>query len=308
LNRDRFLTGLLLIVGVGGLLPLGAMVWWIFELFSHFRIQYLIVAVPLLVLAMTSRRTSLAVLIAAAVAVNARPLLAYLPTATDPETDFRFDVLNVNVNAGNSGYSAIADAIRSADAGLVAVVELTPALDRALQILSETYPHRYAAPANGNFGIGILSRYPLIDVTEFSIGPTRAIDAMVELPAGPLRFIAVHLLPPMGKEMALTRNLQLDELAEYAATADEPLLLCGDFNLTSYSPYFDRFSETAELADVRLGQGTGFSWPSFLPLAGVPIDHCLIRGPLAVVSVERLDPFGSDHYPVRVSLGWQGKE
>jgi endonuclease/exonuclease/phosphatase (EEP) superfamily protein YafD len=98
------------------------------------------------------------------------------------------------------------------------------------------------------------------------------------------------------------RNRQLDQLAAYVKDIDEPLLVCGDLNLTPYSPYFDRFTEAAALTDVRLGQGLGFSWPTFFPMAGIPIDHCLFRGPLAVESIKRLEPFGSDHYPVHVSF------
>ena len=105
--------------------------------------------------------------------------------------------------------------------------------------------------------------------------------------------------------MAQTRNRQLNQLAAYVTEVEEPLLVCGDFNLSPYSPYFDRFAEATDLQDVRRNQGIGFSWPSFMPLAGIPIDHCWIRGPLAVDSVKRLDQFGSDHYPVHVSLVWQ---
>jgi endonuclease/exonuclease/phosphatase (EEP) superfamily protein YafD len=108
--------------------------------------------------------------------------------------------------------------------------------------------------------------------------------------------------------MAEVRNRQLDQLAAYTKAIEEPLLVCGDFNLTPYSPYFDRFTAAAGLTDVRLRQGLGFSWPGFFPLAGIPIDHCLFRGPLAVESIERLDRFGSDHYPVRVSFIWKQNE
>lgn len=108
--------------------------------------------------------------------------------------------------------------------------------------------------------------------------------------------------------MARARNSQLDGLATYASQIEEPLLVCGDFNLTPYSPFFDRFAEAAGLSDVRRARGLGLSWPSFMPLLGIPIDHCLIRGPIEVESVERLNRIGSDHYPVQVTLVWQDNE
>jgi endonuclease/exonuclease/phosphatase (EEP) superfamily protein YafD len=232
-----------------------------------------------------------------------------LPTASAPTaTGFKFDVLTINVKERNRDYASIVNAILAADADLVAIVELTPRLEQALAAVADRYLHKFPVSANGSFGIGILSRYPLRAYGEFSTGPTSTIDSIVELPSGPIRLIAAHLYPPMARWMAEVRNRQLDQLAAYTKAIEEPLLVCGDFNLTPYSPYFDRFTAAAGLTDVRLRQGLGFSWPGFFPLAGIPIDHCLFRGPLAVESIERLDRFGSDHYPVRVSFIWKQNE
>ena len=62
------------------------------------------------------------------------------------------------------------------------------------------------------------------------------------------------------------------------------------------------------LIEARRGKGIAMSWPSFMPLLGVPIDHCFIRKPLSARSVEHLERTGSDHYPVLVTLTWPGKE
>jgi endonuclease/exonuclease/phosphatase (EEP) superfamily protein YafD len=306
LKRDTILSRVLLFAAIGGLLPLGASLWWVLELFAHFRVQYILLALVLAALAISLQKPRVALFLGVTAALNAWPVLPYLPNRSQPpQSGYRFDVLNINVNARNSDYTAIAEAIRAADTDLVAVIELTPGLDRALGAAVDLYPFRFSASADNNFGIGILSRYPLISASGFSTGPTTAIDSVVQLPTGPIRLIATHLFPPMGQAMARIRNRQLDQLASYAAQVEGPLLICGDFNLTPYSPYFARFAAAAQLRDVRQSQGINFSWPSFMPLAGIPIDHCFIRGPLAVESVERLDRFGSDHYPVNVSLIWQ---
>lgn len=306
--RDKLSSGFLVLVGIGGLLPLGATLWWGFELFSHFRLQYLLVAVALFFIAISVRKPAIALLLAVSIVLNGWPLLRYLPTASELESAFQLTVLNINVNAGNTDYAEIVESIRAQDSDLVAIVELTPMLEQAMLDLDDRYPFRYSEPDTGNFGIGILSRHPLISPQTFSTGPTVGIDTIVELPVGMLRFVAVHVYPPIGKAMAQTRNNQLIRVAEYVREIEGPLLLCGDFNLTPYSPYFGRLEDAADLYDVRRGQGFGFSWPSFMPLAGIPIDHCLIRAPVMVNSVERLAQFGSDHYPVRVSLGWQNRE
>jgi endonuclease/exonuclease/phosphatase (EEP) superfamily protein YafD len=305
----RLFSRLFVIAAIGGLLPLGATIWWGFELLSHFRVQYAILAMLLAVLAAAARMRRVALLLGGMAALNAWPLLPYLPIAPATlESPIQLDVLNINVNAGNTDFAAIADAIRAADADLVAIIELTPELAQALRSLDDRYPYRFTAPDNGNFGVGLLSRYPLKTLSTLAIDPTAAIDSLVELPTRSIRFVAAHLYPPIGARMAATRNRQLEQLALYASSVDEPLLVCGDFNLTPYSPHFDRLTRTGRIRDVRLGQGIGISWPSFLPAAGIPIDHCLFRGPFAVKSVKRLARFGSDHYPVLVSLVWQEDE
>lgn len=314
MKRGALWSGVLIAAVVAGLAPFGATFWWGFELFTHFRVQYVIVGIALAGLAAATNRRSVAVALVVVAALNARPILPYLPlanrtaiaSASGPTPVANpFEVLTINVNAQNMALLSIANAVRSANADLVAIVELTPELDAALPDWQDRYPHSFTAAANGNFGIGILSRYPLREAREFLTGPTSAIDSVVELPSGSIRMLAAHLYPPMGQTMADTRNRQLDQLAAYAKDIEGPLLVCGDLNLSPYSPYFDRFTEAAELMDARLRRGLDFSWPSFFPLAGIPIDHCLFRGPLAVESIKRLDPFGSDHYPVKVSLTWQ---
>jgi endonuclease/exonuclease/phosphatase (EEP) superfamily protein YafD len=293
-----------MIAAIGGLLPLGAAYWWPFELLSHFRLQYVVLAALLAALAFACRQRTPGALLVITAAINAWPLLPYLPRPAEAASPQTFSVLNVNVNSDNAAHAEIVDAILAAGPDLIAVLELSHGLDEALLTLAEDYPHRLTVPGFGNFGIGVVSRYPFENAGSIALGATTAIDATVELPAGRLRFLAVHLVPPLGSDLAVERNRELDELASYTADVAEPLLVCGDFNLTPYSPFFGRFTREAELRDVRLGTGLDISWPTFMPLLGVPIDHCLIRGPLRANSVSRLERIGSDHYPVQLSLSW----
>jgi endonuclease/exonuclease/phosphatase (EEP) superfamily protein YafD len=305
LNAGAWLGRLAIVAAIGGLLPLMARLWWGLELLAHFRLQYIALALPLALAALVIRRRLPALLLAIAIALNALPLLPYFPLPQESRDGVGFDVLNVNVNAGNRDRAAILGSIRAAEPDLALVVELTPEIDRALPALDDEYPHRLTMPATHNFGIGMLSRHPLAHARALSLSGAAAIDALVELPDGTVHFIGVHLAPPTSRERAATRNRQLDELAALAGRIDEPLIVCGDFNLTPYSPYFSRFARETGLRDTQSGLGPGFSWPTSMPLLGIPIDHCLVRGPIEAASVERMEPIGSDHYPVRVRFLWQ---
>lgn len=299
------LRALLIVWTAGGLLPLGARFWWGFEIFSHFRLQYLAIALALLVLALLRGQIAVGVLLAATMAVNAWPLLADLPRRGAAAAEPSLVLLNINVEARNAEHERVLERIRESGADVVAVIELSPALDTKLGALADLYPHRVTVPAAGNFGIAVLSRRPLRETVVFDLGPSPAIETVLETPEGAVRLYAIHTKPPVGATLARTRNGQLDSLAERIRASDGPLLVCGDFNLSPYSPWFDRFERASGTRSARRGQGLGISWPATMPLLGTPIDHCFLRGPLVATQVERMAATGSDHYPVRVTLSWQ---
>lgn len=301
------LKSLLIVWTAGGLLPLGARFWWGFEIFSHFRLQYLAIALPLLALALLRGHFVIGALLAATMAVNAWPLLPYLPRGQPPARGPGFVLLNINVEARNAAHERVLERIRESGADAVAVVELSPALNAKLGALDDLYPHRVTVPAANNFGIAVLSRHPLRETVSFDLGPTPAIETVIDAPGGALRLVAIHTRPPVGAALARTRNEQLETLARSALSREGPLVICGDFNLSPYSPWFGRFERASGTRAARRGRGLGVSWPAFLPLLGTPIDHCFLRGPLAASRVERMAATGSDHYPVRVTLHWQSK-
>ena len=296
---------MLIIAIICGLAPLGASLWWVFELTSHFRLQYAIPALVLLGMAIWHRRRILALPLTAVVLINLWPVLAYLPTTSVQGTSPFLSVLNVNVNASNTQHDETLELIRTSGADVVTLIELSPELDAQLDRLLDIYPHRVTHAQADNFGLGILSQHPLADSELLELGPTVAALAVLELPSQPLGVLAVHPVPPVSREWAAIRNDQLAALADMIRPIDEALIVCGDFNLSPYSPWYRKFVETSGARDLRLGQGLGFSWPSFMPLLGIPIDHCFARGALIANRIQRLAPFGSDHYPVLVELAEQ---
>jgi endonuclease/exonuclease/phosphatase (EEP) superfamily protein YafD len=298
---------LLIVWTAGGLLPLGSRLWWGFEIFSHFRLQYLAIATLLLVVALARGQFAYGVLLAATMAVNAWPLLPDLPRMgpAAPPAGPELVLVNINVEARNAEHARVLERIRESGADAVALIELSPALDAKLVELADLFPHRVTLPSATNFGIAVLSRHPLRDIVTFDMGPSPAIEAVVETPGGALKLIAIHTKPPVGAALARIRNAQLDVLAERIRASDGPLAVCGDFNLSPYSPWFGRFEEQSGTRSARRGRGLGISWPAFMPLLGTPIDHCFLRGPLVAERIERMAATGSDHYPVRVTLRWQ---
>ena len=307
----RIFDALLILAAVGSLLAsaaaLAAESWWAFELFTHFRLQYAAVQLPLVVALLARRRFLWCVAVAAAVLPNALPVLPYWShsaagaAASAPSVE-PITLIAVNVEARNTSHERLLDIVAAEDPDLLMVVEFTPAWRERLRPLYERFPYRVLHPRPDAFGVALLSRHPLEAVRTPSLESSPAVDARVLTPRGGFRLIGVHLRPPTARNSAAERGRQLTALAALLREVEEPVVVAGDFNLTPYSPYFRNFLRETELRDARGGFGPGISWPTFLPILGIPIDHCMVSSEFKVGGYRRLPAFGSDHYPILVEL------
>lgn len=293
------------------LLSFGARTSWLLELTTHFRLQLAAASLLLTALLLWRRRRAAALVLAAAAAVNGVPVAPYLAggavaalphaAASSGAGGGGLTLLSVNVRWSNHRYGNLLRILAARDADLVVVVELTPDWRRALASLDARYPYRLLAPRRDPYGVGMWSRYPL-EAREIRLDATAAIDARVATPEGTIRVVGVHLRSPTNGRKAAERNRALADLTTLTRGARLPLVVVGDFNATPYSPYFSTWLSAAALRDAHAG--LDITWPTFLPILGIPIDHCVVNSKLGIADFRRLPPFGSDHYPIlcRVTL------
>lgn len=281
---------------------------WALDLFAHFRWQYLLVAIAVMLLARWQRNrwllaTGVATLLLNAVligqvALQSRPG----PAALAP--DFSLRVLAINVLGSNPDKQAVLDHIRATDADIVFLAEADEAWVQALAPLSAAYPHQLLHPRPDNFGLALLSRVPLeaAQVRQVSPGARPTAIATLTHQSRRLLFIGMHPPPPMGAALAAVRDAQIAALGELAAQVPFPVIAVGDFNATPWSAPMRR------LAQRGLGlHGQPDAWqPTWMrgsPL-GIPIDHVLTTAPLRV-DIRQVGPHvGSDHRPVLATVRW----
>jgi endonuclease/exonuclease/phosphatase (EEP) superfamily protein YafD len=303
---DRLLVLIAVLVALVSFLPLGARLIWVLELTTHFRVQYLVATAVVLALVLLRRRWAAAALLAAAGAVSAVPVLPYLPlgpgsvavAAASPP----IKVLTANVSFRPFSTRRLLEIIRETDPDILIVQELTPHAERELAPLDQEFAHYRKFPADGAYGIGLWSKLTLESSALFALGRRPAIEARLEGPDGAFTVLGVHLSAPTSERRAAARNRELAALAERSAAIDGPLIVAGDFNATPYSPYFREWLAASGLTDSRRGRTMSISWPTMLPLAGIPIDHVAVNDGFTVLSHRRLPNFESDHYGVLVEL------
>ena len=301
---DRLLVACTALVALVSVLPLGARFWWVLEVTTHFRLQYLAITAVLLALTAMTRRWGACVVLVAAGTVSAIPVLPYLPLARDEPMAAAapLKVLTVNVSFRQFSARRLLEIIREAAPDVVVLQELTPHAESVLAALDVEFPNFRKFTADGPVGIGLWSRYELESGNTIALGRSPAIQARVRGPTGLFTVIGVHLRPPSSPQRAAARNRQLGELAARSTAVSEPLIVAGDFNITPYSPLFTDWLEASGLTDTRRGRTLSVSWPTTLPVAGIPIDHVAVSEDFEILSHRNLPNFESDHYAVLVEL------
>lgn len=286
------------------LTPLVALYFWAFDLFTNFRVQLVAGQIVLLLLLALARSRVACVAIGICVLVNAYSIRHYLMPAARAAgaQPALVEILTANVLGRNGKFAGLLETIERESPDLIVVQEYQPHVAVALAPLDSKYPYRLEIPRNDAFGIALFSKHAFDEAHEFRLQRASAIDARLSIAGREFRLFGVHLSVPISQRTAAIRKAQLEELAAAASRVDEPLVIVGDFNLTPYSPYFTTFLERTDLRDASTGNGPIVTWPTYLPVLGIPIDHCLISADWQVVDYRRQPAYGSDHFPVLVAL------
>lgn len=269
---------------------------WVLDLFSHFRAQYAaaLLLCGLALLLLRHWKSATASLLAGLVIVTTfLPLQRPFPPASGTS---RLKLISYNVNTANPRHGDVLRFLENEDADVIFLMEVNEAWMQSLRPLEARYPHRIASPREDNFGIALYSKRPF-EGGEQAFGDYGL--PWTDITVSGLRILAVHPMPPSGAEHSEMRNQQLLEAA--AALKGQPrAILCGDLNLTPYSPWFREILARGKLQDIS----PPFSptWMRHYPLFAIPIDHVLLGTGLTLVN-RRVEPaLGSDHNALAVEI------
>lgn len=286
--------------------------WWRAEQFCHFRLQYgwlLVIAATVLISARQQRFALVAILGALVNFAFVLPIYGIAQPGDIEKKPWR--LISYNVLSSNDRYDDVLEMLRKEDADVVLLYEVSHAWARQCEKLRDKYPHQHLLPQSNNFGIALLSRVSWQSVETIEWGTDGAPSIVAEFHSfGTL--IGTHPLPPGSRKIAEMRNDQLRAIGKYCRQQNEAaarngessrLIVAGDLNITSYSPFFHDLLRTANLLDSRQGFGVQASWSPRIPLLfSIPIDHCLVSPSLEVIN-RRVGPkLGSDHRPVMIDL------
>lgn len=278
---------------------------WYFDLFSHFRVQYMVGLFVLALISWIGRRRRESTILFAFGCLN---LIQVLPLYVDkPEkpahSSVQMRAMLFNINTNNGDANRVLNEIHRIDPDILVLQEISARWVSALSSLNDLYPHLVIRPREDNFGIGLYSKLALTESEVIFIGDARvpSIVAMANTPGGDIRVVATHPLPPMGRAYSTMRNDQLASLPSYL-DSDIPVLLLGDLNTTPWNYSFRRLIAQSGLRDSARGFGVQPTWPNVIPLFRIPIDHCLHSPDIMVIDRSIGNNASSDHYPLIIDF------
>ena len=309
LRMNVAMWGLLEVAGILACVPtllgfLGRFAWHL-DLFSHFRVQYLLGLSLFGVLFLMARRWKAAAAFFAFAGINLAflaPLYFGGRTIKTEEADpVRVMLINVNTSFGDP--ARVKQVVQEADPDILVLEEISSRWVRELEWLADSHPHSCVRSREDNFGIGLFSKLPIAESEVVEIGGAGVPSIVASVEAGPeiLQVIATHPLPPGSAEYSWRRNEQLDALPDYVDSSF-PAIVLGDLNTTPWNYHFKRLLKRSGLLDSSRGWGIQPTWPTHNPLFWIPIDHCLHSPDVFVVNREIGPEVGSDHYPLIVDL------
>lgn len=230
-----------------------------------------------------------------------------------PANGRTYTIMTHNAGNGLADPQPLVNVLRDSGADLIGLQEITANQALALdQSLARLYPYRILF-GDGIPGKGLLSKFPIIEYEQLNLYPDRPdLMATIQLKDTELTVIVAHPPPPRlhsnGIYMNAATQQQLYELIRMA-THGGPVLMMGDFNMTTRSIFYNTLRRMGLVDAFEVaGEGPGFTLPlrwkkiPLLPMARV--DYIWHTQHLIALKSWIGENTGSDHLPVLAQLQW----
>ncbi|MDQ3074919.1 MAG: endonuclease/exonuclease/phosphatase family protein [Pseudomonadota bacterium] len=248
---------------------------------------------------------------ALALAWQASHFLAYLPlypkevaSAKSCSPERSLSLLNANVLLTNSDYAPLLALIAARQPDIVLLLEPGSEWSKAVAPLARDYPYRLAEPVPNTYGMILMSRLPMAGRIEHLLQPgIPAAEVIVKLRGGQrIILYALHPEPPWPGDDSGERDAELVVTGRKVRDAGRAAVVMGDLNDVAWSRTSTLFKKVAGMGDPRVGRGFYPTFNANYPLLRWPLDHLFVSPHWNVMSIERLDDIGSDHFAMLFKL------
>lgn len=274
---------------------------WLLDLFSHFRLQYLVVCLLVIVFALWRRKWSLMTFALVSLLWNAWQAVKVHRTSEPGEGNLTLMTFNVLYNHPQP--ERVIEHVLKTDADIVCLLETDSNWIKHIQPLRDKYPHHAEELEYGAFGFACFTRLPVKSMTTrcFAHGLFPSLVMELQYESKPLTVIATHPPPPMSSQTAAIWRKQFIEIAKFASTINHDLIVTGDLNATPWCHGMHLLQTGSGLEFRSAAPVWQPTWGLNLPMM-IPIDHVLVKGNLNIMQRTIGSDLGSDHRPILVRL------
>lgn len=219
-------------------------------------------------------------------------------------------IVAANVKTPNRNAEGLLQQVRAADPHILVALETDAWWESQLDSLEERYPFTIKCPRDNLYGMHVYSRLPLEESEiQYLVEPdVPSMHALVRLPCGAgVRAHFLHPAPPSPteNEESSERDAELIIVARSVADADVPVVVAGDLNDVAWSKTTRLFRKLSGLLDPRVGRGMFNTFHAEHFFIRWPLDHLFHSDHFRLSRLQRLQPFGSDHFPLLTELVYQ---
>ena len=236
-----------------------------------------------------------------------------MPPLTPPQQNgTAIKLISFNVFPYNQRLDDVTAWLLAEDADMIALQEI----GTELPALADHYPYQVSQGfVNGN---ALFSRYPIIINETIQLLDTPQQRLVLNVDGQNIVLYNVHLYMPLNDNESqflllrydeTRRNQQINELLTFITVETQPVLVVGDFNLSEFSPIYNRLDAQLQDAYRDASWGLGQTFPGgtseelddiFPPL--FRLDYVWYTEGLQALNARVGSRLGSDHLPLIVTL------
>ncbi len=263
----------------------GRIFWWA-DLLGYPRLHLLALTSLLGLYYLVSRKWQMVVLCSVGILCNAVALDFALPLQASPLSaaasnmppgEIKVATLNVNVNNRNT--AGVVAWVRGENPDILLLVEANhqwmPIADDLMDIL----PYRRIADNSNNYGLILLSRFPLDNTNTTRAGPYSLpiLSATAETPIGQITVIGAHPNFALSADDYQALRMYMAQIGAMARSNTMPTLVMGDFATVPWSLSFEPLRTLPNLQpEIWKLPAT---WPAYWDKLGLPLDLILLTLP-----------------------------
>ncbi|HSJ69802.1 MAG TPA: endonuclease/exonuclease/phosphatase family protein [Anditalea sp.] len=291
--------------------------WWI-RIWDFPRAQITVFTIIALVLTIyfyrkdRFRLIGISVFLIAAIIYQSRMMVRYIPlyptpaqNTSAPVEENTFSILMYNVKMDNDRYNDFLELVEDTDPDIILLTEPNQIWADEVAGLSKNYPYDLIYPLDNTYGMILYSKLQPkeLELNFLVKDDIPSILAELELPSGEsFKIHCLHPEPPKPGTDTYERDTEILLVGQQVMDEEGPVVIAGDLNDVAWSRTSEQFQSKTNMLDPREGRGFFNTYNVFIPLFRYPLDHFFYTKHFYLVSLEKLRPIGSDHFPLMITL------